>query len=222
MSDYILSVDNLHKIYTHGRFHKEVTFSLRVDMRFAEAAIIGVMGANGAGKTTLFEIITGSNPPTSGRVYCLGQNIHNVKYNERDRLVIHYHQSYQVRRLKWTKPNLMLEAANSNYPIIHLFDEPQFNTQDGYIGFMLDFFKSLRRSGKLIFVSLHPTEIYHLQLVREICEQFIFVHHDQIDRSIRQYRSWEAFVGDDDVRQYLGANLEAYERQTMSPGQEVQ
>ena len=218
VSDYILNIDNIHKTYARGRFNKEITFSLRADMRFAEPAIIGVMGANGAGKTTLFEIITGSNPPTGGQVYCQGQNIHNIKYNERDRLAIHYHQSYQVRQLKWTKPNFMLEAANLDYPIIHLFDEPQFNTQDGYIGFMLDFFKSLRSSGKLVFMSLHPTEIYHLQIVREICEQFIFVHRDHINRSIRQYQSWQAFVGDDDVRQYLGAKLESYERQQMSQG----
>ena len=34
------------------------------------------------------------------------------------------------------------QTAGSDYPVVHLFDEPQFNTQDGYIGFMLDFFKS--------------------------------------------------------------------------------
>ena len=55
------------------------------------------MGPNGSGKTTLFELITGSNEPTRGQVRCLGRNIHRVKYRERDRLAIHYHQSYQVR-----------------------------------------------------------------------------------------------------------------------------
>ena len=56
------------------------------------------MGPNGSGKTTLFELITGSNAPSAGRVVCMGQDIHGVKARERDRLAIHYHQSYQVRR----------------------------------------------------------------------------------------------------------------------------
>ena len=33
--------------------------------------------------------------------------------------------------------------------MVHLFDEPQFNPQDGYIGFMLDFFRKLRAEGRL-------------------------------------------------------------------------
>ena len=55
------------------------------------------MGPNGSGKTTLFEMLSGSNMPTSGKVLCAGQDVHRVKYRERDRMVIHYHQSYQVR-----------------------------------------------------------------------------------------------------------------------------
>src|SRR5688572_27205125 len=98
--DPILVVDNVHKEYRRGFFKKELTFSLDADFRFAEPAIVGVMGANGAGKTTLFEIITGSNPPTRGKIYCKGQDIHEVKYRERDRLAIHYHQSYQVRKIR--------------------------------------------------------------------------------------------------------------------------
>ena len=39
-------------------------------------------------------------------------------------------------------------TRRSESPLVHLFDEPQFNTQDGYIGFMLDFFAQLRRRGQ--------------------------------------------------------------------------
>ena len=66
-----------------------------------------------------------------------GRDIHRVRYRERDRLAIHYNQSYQVRAFKCTVPSFMLEPAASDYPLVHLFDEPQFS-QDGYIGFMLD------------------------------------------------------------------------------------
>ena len=211
-SRYILAVNNVHKAYYRGRLKKKQTFSLEADFRFARPAIVGVMGANGAGKTTLFEIMTGANPPTSGSVVCLGQNIHNIKYKERDRLAIHYHQSYQVRRLKWTKPNFMLEAAASDYPIVHLFDEPQFNTQDGYIGFMLDFFQKLRAEGRLIFMSLHPTEQYHLEIVQEICERFMFVYKGQV----YHFDSWQTFVADQRVRDYLGKNLQDFEKSRMT------
>ena len=40
----------------------------------------------------------------------------------------------------------MLEHAGTDYPLIHLFDEPEFSPQDGYIGFMLGFFRRLRAS----------------------------------------------------------------------------
>lgn len=205
--NYILEVNNVKKEYYRGRFKKERTFSLEADFRFAQPQVVAVMGANGAGKTTLFEIMTGSNPPTHGMVACMGQNIHNIKYQERDRLAIHYHQSYQVRRLKWTKPNFMLETAVSDYPIVHLFDEPQFNTQDGYIGFMLDFFEKLRQDGRLIFMSLHPTEHFHLEIIQEICERFMFVFKGKV----YHYDTWQEFIADEHVREYLGKNLEEYE-----------
>ncbi len=144
MTAPLLAVEGLRKQYTRGLLQREVTFSLEADFTIAAPAIVGVMGPNGSGKTTLFELITGSNAPTAGRVRVCGRDIHRVRYRERDRLAIHYHQSYQVRAFRRTRPNFMLEPAGADFPMLHLFDEPQFNTQDGYIGFMLDFFRRLR------------------------------------------------------------------------------
>jgi hypothetical protein len=104
-----------------------------------------------------------------------GRDIHRVRYRERDRLAIHYHQSYQVRAWKRTRPSVLLDPAGSDYPLVHLFDEPQFNTQDGYIGFMLQFFRTLRAAGRVVFLCLHPNESYHVDILRETCERFIFV-----------------------------------------------
>ena len=176
----LLVLDKLHKRYKHGLIRSRTTFSLAADMSFATPEIIGMLGPNGAGKTTLFEMMTGSNVPTSGRVLCLGQDIHRVKYRQRDRLAIHYHQSYQVRKMRRRTPSFLLDAAKSDYPFVHLFDEPQFNTQDGYIGFMLDFFRRLRRQGKLVFLCLHPNEPWHLEILRETCERFIFVDRGRL------------------------------------------
>lgn len=203
----LLVVDKLKKQYTRGLFNKQVTFSIEADFVIDKPAIVGVMGANGAGKTTLFEMITGTTPVTSGQVFCAGQDIHNVKYHERDRLAIHYHQSYQVRNIQWTKPAFMMESTESDYPMVHLFDEPQFNTQDGYIHFMLEFFQRLRSEGRLVFISVHPTEIYQLRIVEDICEHFMFV----ADGEVTRYPDWGTFSQQAPVREYLGSILENYE-----------
>mgnify|MGYP001282785348 FL=1 len=202
----ILKLDQVRKFYSRGFLRKQITFSLEADLEFGEPSIVGLMGANGTGKTTLFEIMTGGNPPTEGRVFCMGQDIYQVRYRERDRLAIHYHQSYQVRKLRRTKPSFMLESVSSDYPMVHLFDEPQFNTQDGYIGFMLDFFRKLRENGRLVFVCLHPMEHYHLQIMEETCDQFMFIDQGKVLSA----GGWQEFIGQEYVKRYLGENLDTY------------
>ncbi len=196
----LLQVNGLKKEYRRGVLHPRVTFSLAADFTVERPAVIGVMGPNGSGKTTLFELITGGNRPTAGRVLVNGQDVHAVRYGERDRLAIHYHQSYQVRSFKRVKPAFMMERAKSDSPLVHLFDEPQFNTQDGYIGFMLDFFRRLRREQRIVFLCLHPNEPFHVDILREACERFIFVHRGELAHAA----SFDALMADDRVRAYLG------------------
>ena len=196
----MLRIEQLKKIYTRGLLKRETTFTLEADFAVEEPGIIGVMGPNGSGKTTLFELITGSNQPTSGRVLCAGEDIHRVKYGERARLAMHYHQSYQVRSFKRHKPEFMLAPAASLRTAIHLFDEPQFNTQDGYIGFMLDFFRTLKSQGRLVFVCLHPNEPYHIELLHEICDRFIFVNKGRLSAGATLHGLTEHAA----FREYLG------------------
>ena len=200
MGEPLLRVEGLRKEYRRGFPQRLVTFSLEADLTAPEPAIIGVMGPNGSGKTTLFELITGSNAPSGGRVLVAGHDIHRVRYRERDRLAIHYHQSYQVRRFKRSVPSFMLAPAGNDYPLVHLFDEPQFNTQDGYIGFMLEFFRKLRGAGRLVFLCLHPTEPYHLDILRETCERYVFVNRGRLTEAA----SLDALSADPAVREYLG------------------
>jgi ABC-type Na+ transport system ATPase subunit NatA len=205
MTAPLLQVDGLVKRYRHGWPRRETTFTLEADLRIEAATIVGVMGPNGAGKTTLFELITGSNLPSAGRVRVAGQDIHRVRYRERDRLALHYHQSYQVRSFTRTRPNFLLEHAATRRAVVHLFDEPQFNTQDGYIGFMLDFFRRLRSDGKVVFLCLHPNEPAHLDILAEVCERFIFVHRDE--RRVSRLLEAPTLIGlaaDGRVAQYLG------------------
>ena len=201
MNPPLLRVERLHKHYTRGWPQRQRTFSLEADFEIDAPTVVGVMGANGAGKTTLFELMTGSNLPSAGRVLIAGQDIHQVRYRERGRLALHYHQSYQVRSFTRTRPAFMLDRAASERPLVHLFDEPQFNTQDGYIGFMLDFFRKLRGEGRLVFVCLHPTAHFQLDILREICERFLFVSGGKV----AQHPTFARLLAQREVRAYLGA-----------------
>ena len=196
----MLQVQALTKVYARGLLPRRETFRLVADFTIDAPQIVGVMGPNGSGKTTLFELITGSNRPTAGRVICCGQDIHAVKYRQRDRLAIHYHQSYQVRRFKKTRPDFLLQKPVSDYPMIHLFDEPQFNTQDGYIGFMLDFFARLRGEGRLVFLCIHPNEAFHVRILRETCDRFIFVQNGRVSHA----PGFETLLERAEARAYLG------------------
>jgi len=205
MAPPLLVVDDVRKVYFRGRVVRRPAFSLQADFTLDAARIVGVVGPNGAGKTTLFEIMTGSNVPTSGRVLVCGTDIRQVKYRQRDRLAIHYHQSYQVRRFRKLWPSLLLRDSPTPRPMVHLFDEPQFNPADGYIGFMLDFFRRLRGEGKLVFVCLHPTAHCHLEILRQIAEEFLFV----ADGGVTRKPDFAALTADPRVRAYLGPEMSA-------------
>jgi ABC-type multidrug transport system ATPase subunit len=205
MSAPLLVLDGVEKVYRRHRFAREAAFRLGVDRAFDRAEIVGVLGPNGAGKTTLFEMIAGSNAPSRGQVRVAGQDIHRVRYRERDRLAIHYHQSYQVRRFRKTRPAFLMDRAAGAYPLVHLFDEPQFNTQDGYIGFMLDFFRRLKGEGRLVFVCLHPTAAFQLDILAEVCDRFLFVAGGRA----AAFDGFAAAMADPGVRGYLGVLAEA-------------
>ena len=203
MAAPLLALDRVRKVYTRGRILRRPTFTLEADIVIDAPAIVGVVGPNGAGKTTLFEMMTGSNVPSAGHVYVAGTDIHRVKYRERDRLAIHYHQSYQVRRFRKRVPSALLAPSPTKTPLVHLFDEPQFNLQDGYIGFMLDFFRKLRSEGRLVFVCLHPTATYHLEILSEIAERFLLVSNG----GVTPHASFKSLIGDDRCRTYLGPDM---------------
>jgi ABC-type multidrug transport system ATPase subunit len=203
MAAPLLVLDRVRKVYTRGRLVRRPTFTLEADLTVEQPSIIGVVGPNGAGKTTLFEMMTGSNTPSAGHVYVAGTDIHRVKYRERDRLAIHYHQSYQVRRFRKLVPSAFLAPSPTPAPVMHLFDEPQFNLQDGYIGFMLDFFRKLRAEGRLVVLCMHPTASWHLEILAEIAEQFLLISGGGVTRQA----SFRALVDDPRFRTYLGPEM---------------
>jgi ABC-type branched-subunit amino acid transport system ATPase component len=197
----LLEVESLVKRYARGVLRRQATFSLEAHFTIEAASIVGILGPNGSGKTTLFELVTGSNRPTAGHVRVVGRDVHRIRYDQRDRLAIHYHQSYQVRSFKGVRPSWLLEPARSDYPHVHLFDEPQLSTQDGYVGFMLDFFRKLRGDGRLVLLCLHPNERWQLDILRDTCERFIFVDRGRLTHAA----SFAELVRDPRVAAYLGA-----------------
>ena len=172
----MLSVNNLEKIYTKSRFDRTPTFQLQADFAIGGTGNCWNDGSQWFRKDNLVRTdYRLQHTNFAGQVLVDGKDIHNVRTDERDRLAIHYHQSYQVRHFSSLRPNFLLDRAGCDYPKVHLFDEPQFNTQDGYIGFMLDFFRKLKADGRLVFLCVHPNEKFHLEIMQEICEQFVFV-----------------------------------------------
>ncbi|HEX5267125.1 MAG TPA: ATP-binding cassette domain-containing protein [Acidimicrobiales bacterium] len=59
-----------------------------VDMDVRPGRVTGLIGPNGAGKTTLFNVVTGLQPPASGRVLLDDRDITSLKPHRRSRLGI--------------------------------------------------------------------------------------------------------------------------------------
>ena len=57
----------------------------RVDLSVEAGAITGLIGPNGAGKTTTFNVLTGLQETTSGRVLLAGDDITHVPTHKRAR-----------------------------------------------------------------------------------------------------------------------------------------
>ena len=68
-SDVLLEVDNLSRNFGGLAALRDVSFSV------FRGEIVGLIGPNGAGKTTAFNVISGTMPPSSGRVVFANQDI---------------------------------------------------------------------------------------------------------------------------------------------------
>jgi hypothetical protein len=66
---------------------------------------------------------------------------------------------------------------------------------------MLDFFRKLRGEGRLVFVCLHPTAAFQLDILRETCERFLFVGGGKV----AEHRTFASLAAQPEVRTYLGA-----------------
>jgi branched-chain amino acid transport system ATP-binding protein len=69
----LLDVQGLTKRYGGLTANADITFDVN------EGEIVGIIGPNGAGKSTLFDLITGFQPPSAGRVLLDGRDITGLR-----------------------------------------------------------------------------------------------------------------------------------------------
>ena len=194
----LLALDRVRKVYRTGLFRKRDVFQFQADFTIAKPTIVGMMGPNGSGKTTLLELIAGENSPTDGNVICCGRNIHKIKYDQRRSLAVHHFRASQKRRLKKKAvPNFLLKPAGNSVRSIQLYDE--FETEDGFFGLLIRHFIKLHKNGHLVFLCIHPSKVLHLEVLKKICGQYLFIHKG----TVTQMPDFETFIKDERVRDYL-------------------
>ena len=76
----ILQIENLNKSF--GR----VQAAVNINLTFEEGVLTSIIGPNGAGKSTLINMLSGSLPVDSGRIYFQGQDITHMPIHRRVRL----------------------------------------------------------------------------------------------------------------------------------------
>jgi len=78
MSDCIIEVKNLHKVYQNGVENLEVLKG--IDLKIERGELLSIEGPSGAGKSTLLNIIGTLDRPSKGEVFFEGADVH--KFNE--------------------------------------------------------------------------------------------------------------------------------------------
>jgi ABC-type lipoprotein export system ATPase subunit len=80
MSEYVIDIDSLTKIYQTGKTDFKALNA--VTMKIRKGDFVAIMGPSGSGKSTLMNIIGCLDRPTSGTVIIDGENISIVSDNE--------------------------------------------------------------------------------------------------------------------------------------------
>ena len=81
----MLSLVGISKTFQTGADRVEAVRTIDLDLERGD--FLTVIGSNGAGKSTLLNLVAGTFPPTTGRVFLAGQDITNVPAHRRARRV---------------------------------------------------------------------------------------------------------------------------------------
>ena len=74
MSEYILELNNITKIFPGVKALDNVHFNLKA------GEIHALAGENGAGKSTFIKVITGAHQPDGGKIILNGENLHLMNF----------------------------------------------------------------------------------------------------------------------------------------------
>jgi putative ABC transport system ATP-binding protein len=80
MTDYMVQVRNVIKVYERGKQQVEVLHGLNLEI--PKGDFVALMGPSGSGKTTLLNLIGGLDQPTSGEVVVGGSRIDQLRGGE--------------------------------------------------------------------------------------------------------------------------------------------
>jgi branched-chain amino acid transport system ATP-binding protein len=189
----ILEVDGLTKRYG------ELTAVDGVSFTVEPGQIVGLIGPNGAGKSTLFDLITGVQEPTSGRVRFEGTDItdHSLESNVERGLVRTFQQTRVLGQMT-VRENLLVasqiadrpaERADELLELIELAEKRDLLAEELSYGQqkLVSITQALMLEPDMILLDeplagVNPTmENKILDLVHEARERgttFVFVEHD--------------------------------------------
>ena len=102
----LLSLENVSRNFGGLQALSQVSFEVQ------PKEIVGLVGPNGAGKTTLFNAVSGVFPPTSGRVFFLGQDVTGFRPYRLARMgMARTHQIVQPLNELTVRENVMVGAC---------------------------------------------------------------------------------------------------------------
>ncbi|HUF51297.1 MAG TPA: ABC transporter ATP-binding protein [Longimicrobiales bacterium] len=80
MSDTVIRVEGLHKVYTTGK--QEVHAVRGIDLSIERGEMVAIMGASGSGKSTMMNVLGCLDRPTKGAYYLDGVRVDNLGRDE--------------------------------------------------------------------------------------------------------------------------------------------
>jgi branched-chain amino acid transport system ATP-binding protein len=191
--DPILGVESLRKEYGKLVAVDDVTFSVN------RGQILGLIGPNGAGKSTAFDLITGVQQPTSGRVHFDGEEItNNALETNAGKGLVRTFQRTRVLGQMTVQENLLIASQLTDQPheradelleVIELTEKADILAEGLSYGQqkLISITQALMLEPELILLDeplagVNPTmENKILELIHDMHDRgatFVFVEHD--------------------------------------------
>lgn len=181
MSDYILELKNVMKLYNNGVVaNKDVNFQLE------EGEIHAIVGENGAGKSTLMKILFGMEQPTSGEILFRGNKVEIDSSNKAIEMgigMVHQHfmlvPSFTIAQnmILGMEPtrglsidyNKAVSMINELGKIYNLQVDPNMKVKDLSVGMKqkVEILKALLRGAKILILD-EPTAVLTPQETEEL------------------------------------------------------